>query len=271
MSQFPAVPISCHQVSDIFVSSLKIRFQTYFPHVDNIYSHRSTQRYKRKPFVCHYWDCRLKGRPPGTPKTEDPGKKKRRRTARQRDLCDVKIKITEYFPGAATMMAQPDFGGPGAADAAIDRLNNGIGFLGHGHDSPSAVPAAAAIPQPFGVLAPSSTLPTDHPGAGGARYYTIQRVNGTGGNVGAVDEGKEAATGSGWHKHTLEESDAIKKNSVKRKMLKEEKEEKKKRAVDVSNVPHLLSKTPASLLYLLSELSFLLYGHSTMSGVQSGG
>ncbi|KAI9848115.1 MAG: hypothetical protein M1838_000640, partial [Thelocarpon superellum] len=76
------------------------RYQTYFPHVDNVYSHRSTQRYKRKPFVSHYWDCRLKGRPPGTPKSEDPNKKKRKRTARERDLCDVKIKITEYFPGA---------------------------------------------------------------------------------------------------------------------------------------------------------------------------
>ncbi|KAI9685220.1 MAG: hypothetical protein M1820_010829, partial [Bogoriella megaspora] len=76
-------------------------FQTYWPHVDNIYSHRSTQKYKRKPFVSHYWDCRLKGRPPGTPKSNDPNKKKRKRTARERDLCDVKIKITEYLPGAA--------------------------------------------------------------------------------------------------------------------------------------------------------------------------
>ena len=76
------------------------RFETYFPHIDNVYSHRSTQKYKRKPFVCHYWDCRMKGRPPGTPKSDDPAKKKRKRHARERDLCDVKIKITEYFPGA---------------------------------------------------------------------------------------------------------------------------------------------------------------------------
>src|ERR1700685_3511432 len=84
------------------------RFQTYFPHVDNVYSHRSTQRYKRKPFISHYWDCRMKGRPPGTPKSEDPSKKKRKRSARERDLCDVKIKITEYFPDAG-------------AEAALDR------------------------------------------------------------------------------------------------------------------------------------------------------
>src|ERR1700716_2847606 len=86
--------------ADMFLS---IRFQTYFPHVDNVYSHRSTQKYKRKPFVSHYWDCRLKGRPPGTPKSDDPTKKKRKRTARERDLCDVKIKITEYFPGSGVI------------------------------------------------------------------------------------------------------------------------------------------------------------------------
>ena len=140
----------------------------------------------------------MKGRPPGTPKTDDPGKKKRRRTARQRDLCDVKIKITEYFPGADGDMAPPDFG------AGVDAMD----FMDNGRE-----PA-----QPFGVLAPSATLPEGHPGAGGARYYTIQRVNG-GAN------GKEIE-GSG-HKHTLDESDAIKKNSVKRKMLKEEKEKKR--------------------------------------------
>jgi hypothetical protein len=185
------------------VLKLTTRFQTYFPHVDNIYSHRSTQRYKRKPFVSHYWDCRLKGRPPGTPKTDDPGKRKRRRTARQRDLCDVKIKITEYFPGAAAMMAQSDFGG--GTDA------NGMEYMEDGREPP----------QPFGVLAPSATLPAGHPGAGGARYYTIQRVNG-GGSNGKENDG----TGSG-HKHTLEESDAIKKNSVQRMMLKEQKEKRK--------------------------------------------
>ncbi|KAF2652867.1 hypothetical protein K491DRAFT_28681 [Lophiostoma macrostomum CBS 122681] len=72
-------------------------FTTYFPHVDNVYSHRSSQRHKRKRFVSHYWDCRLKGRPPGTKKSTDPEKKKRKRVARERDLCEVKIKITEYF------------------------------------------------------------------------------------------------------------------------------------------------------------------------------
>ncbi|EWG38088.1 hypothetical protein FVEG_01424 [Fusarium verticillioides 7600] len=133
-------------------------FETYFPHIDNVYSHRSTQRYKRKPFISHYWDCRMKGRPPGTPKSDDPNKKKRKRNARQRDLCDVKIKIIEYFPGAR-----------------LD-LDNASGL---------------------------------DAGLAGQRLWTIQRVNGNGGN------GKGDGV-AGPHKHTLERSDEIKKNSVQR-------------------------------------------------------
>ncbi|KAG4266075.1 hypothetical protein FPRO04_05036 [Fusarium proliferatum] len=125
---------------------------------NNVYSHRSTQRYKRKPFISHYWDCRMKGRPSGTPKSDDPNKKKRKRNVRQRDLCDVKIKITEYFPGA--------------------RLDL---------DNSSGLDACLA----------------------GQRLWTIQRVNGNGGN------GKGDGV-AGPHKHTLERSDEIKKNSVQR-------------------------------------------------------
>ncbi|MCJ1269220.1 hypothetical protein MMC22_009109 [Lobaria immixta] len=187
-------------------------FQTYFPHVDNIYSHRSTQRYKRKPFVSHYWDCRLKGRPPGTPKSEDPNKKKRKRQARERDLCDVKIKITEYFPGARAIMNE-DMGGssversesnsyfgPGQAGASMQNQppSRGFGMLGSGDGG----------------------IPLDPAGSDGSRYYTIQRVNGNGGN------GKGDGT-AGPHKHTLQESDRVKKNSIARHFLKLEKVKKK--------------------------------------------
>ncbi|KAG8410521.1 hypothetical protein J3458_017278 [Metarhizium acridum] len=151
------------------------QFETYFPHVDNVYSHRSTQRYKRKPFVSHYWDCRMKGRPPGTPKSDDPSKKKRKRSARERDLCDVKIRITEYFPNAS---------------AYVDR---------------EAAEAAAAA---------GATLPA------GQRFWTIQRVNGNGGN------GKGDGV-AGPHRHTLERSDEIKKNSVQRYVAQQEKQARK--------------------------------------------
>ena len=52
------------------------------------------------------------------------------------------------------------------------------------------------------------------------RYFTIQRVNGNGGN------GKGDGV-AGPHKHTLEDSDRVKKNSVQRWMVKEDKEKKK--------------------------------------------
>ncbi|RSL46898.1 hypothetical protein CEP53_010145 [Fusarium sp. AF-6] len=155
------------------------QFETYFPHVDNVYSHRSTQRYKRKPFVSHYWDCRMKGRPPGTPKSDDPNKKKRKRNARERDLCDVKIKITEYLPGAQLQLEPSDQGQAGPAILG--------GFAGV---------------------------------AGQQRFWTIQRVNGNGGN------GKGDGV-AGPHKHTLEKSDEIKKNSVQRYLAKQERETKK--------------------------------------------
>ncbi|PMD17583.1 hypothetical protein NA56DRAFT_648653 [Hyaloscypha hepaticicola] len=184
-------------------------FQTYFPHVDNVYSHRSTQKYKRKPFVSHYWDCRLKGRPPGTPKSNDPNKKKRKRTARERDLCDVKIKITEYFPGA---MLRADF----VPDGGQPQDPQGNNFFTPGQ------PGDQAMQHQFGgmVLGANNSLNSPHPGANGQRFYTIQRVNGNGGN------GKGDGV-PGPHKHGLEESDRVKKNSIQRHTAKRDKEEKK--------------------------------------------
>ncbi|KAI9735140.1 MAG: hypothetical protein M1834_001728 [Cirrosporium novae-zelandiae] len=201
-------------VDDTIVLS-EDEFNTYFPHVDNVYSHRSTQRYKRKPFISHYWDCRLKGRPPGTPKSDDPTKKKRKRTARERDLCDVKIKITEYFPVmspeyAAAVQSGPVDGNPASNFFAPDQIGA----------------PATGQPQILGVLAPGGNLPPGHPGATGARYYTIQRVNGNGAN------GKADGT-AGPHKHTLDESDRVKKNSVQRHFMKEEKEKRKTQVRDI--------------------------------------
>jgi hypothetical protein len=85
----------------------------------------------------------------------------------------------------------------------------------------SGQPGGQAIHQhQFGMTLVNSSLTTPHPGAGGQRYYTIQRVNGNGGN------GKGDGV-PGPHKHTLAESDRIKKNSVQRFVMKKDKEEKK--------------------------------------------
>lgn len=103
------------------------RYETYFPWVDNIYSHRSRQTYKRRSFVTHYYDCRLKGRPPGTPKSNDPAKKQRKRVARQRDLCGVKIKMTEYRAGSASELHVGDgiIAGIAALEEARARIRHG--------------------------------------------------------------------------------------------------------------------------------------------------
>ncbi|KAI1121589.1 hypothetical protein F5Y10DRAFT_97912 [Nemania abortiva] len=164
-------------------------FETYFPHIDNVYSHRSTQKYKRKNFISHYWDCRMKGRPPGTPKSDDPTKKKRKRFARERDLCDVKIKITEHFPDATFL-----------ADGTIN-----------------ASPTTGPPPLhhfPDGTVRSSSRSST------AKKYWTIQRVNGNGGN------GKGDGV-PGPHKHNLQKSDEIKKSTVQRFLAAQEKEAKK--------------------------------------------
>ena len=72
--------------------------------------------------------------------------------------------------------------------------------------------------QPLGVL--RSNDQSSEPGHDGARYYTIQRVNGNGAN------GKGDGT-AGSHKHTIEESDKVKKSSIHRYFIKQEKERRK--------------------------------------------
>jgi glutathione S-transferase len=93
------------------------------------------------------------------------------------------------------------------------------------HESASAL-GQRRDSQPFGVLTPNPTLPEGHPGAKGERFFTIQRVNGNGAN------GKNDGVGGG-HRHTLEESDRVKKNSVQRYLLKEAKVKKKVVTVSV--------------------------------------
>lgn len=67
--------------------------------------------------------------------------------------------------------------------------------------------------------------PTDPPPL--RKFYTLQRVNGNGGN------GKGDGV-AGPHKHTLEESDRVKKNSVIRWQAKADKDDKKKAQVSIT-------------------------------------
>lgn len=102
----------------------------------------------------------------------------------------------------------------------VNNNNNNNGFFNSPGGVATPTPRGGGGNQPFGVLTPNPTLPEGHPGANGAKYYTIQRVNGNGGN------GKADGVGGG-HRHTLEESDRVKKNSVQRYLLKQEKDKKK--------------------------------------------
>lgn len=165
----------------------------------------------------------MKGRPPGTPKSEDPTKRKRKRQARERDLCDVKIKITEYFPGARQILGE-DAPPPPASETQVNNNNNN-NFFSAGHSG--NVVQSQQQPRQFPFIAPSDgspandgTLRLSNPNADSRRFYTIQRVNGNGAN------GKNDGT-AGPHKHSLADSDRIKKNTVLRHMLKAEKEKKK--------------------------------------------
>jgi glutathione S-transferase len=115
----------------------------------------------------------------------------------------VKIKITEYFPGAVISADQK---------SAMDALSNNSLFF------PSSGGGGG---QPLGVLTPVPAPPERlHPVASGQKIFIIQRVNGNGGN--GKTDGIE-----GGHRHTLEDSDKVKKNSVHRYLLKKTKDEKK--------------------------------------------
>ena len=67
------------------------------------------------------------------------------------------------------------------------------------------------------------------------KFYTFQRVNGNGGN------GKGDGV-AGPHKHTLEESDRVKKNSVLRWQAKVDKDDRKRTLVSPSSfiINHVL-------------------------------
>lgn len=235
--------------ADDTITLTEDEFQTYFPHIDNVYSHRSTQKHKRKRFVSHYWDCRLKGRPPGTKKSTDPDKKKRKRVARERDLCDVKIKITEYFDGEE--FTDQTGQQPPPDTHTVTNMNNAMDtnslFTQTTHVSPqqsvnpwgmqTMAPPAMQIPQT------QAQQQMEKP----KKYYTIQRVNGNGGN------GKPDGA-AGPHRHSLEESDRVKKNSVIRWMAKNEKDKRKEQVSKILYIYICLSTLVSTMFHEIAVL-----------------
>jgi hypothetical protein len=141
----------------------------------------------------------------------------------------VKIKITEYLPGAtrediATHLSQQPKNDGVSAENLLATVQATIARNGT-WDNSSAI---------FG----GNFIQTN------VRFYTVQRVNGTGPN------GKEE--GAGGHRHTLEESDRIKKNSVLRWLQKNDKGEKP--------APTTRKKPPVSQSFSLIKISLSLPG-----------
>jgi hypothetical protein len=130
---------------------------------------------------------------------------------------DTPLTTVESLPGVNTLFHFPSAAGGGSF---VPENPAGRGEM-HNQD------ASQSQNQPFGVLTPYPPLPEGHPGADGQRFFTIQRVNGNGAN------GKNDGV-SGGHRHTLEESDRVKKNSVQRFLLKEARERKKALSATVS-------------------------------------
>lgn len=191
----------------------------------------------------------MKGRPPGTAKSDDPSKKKRKRQARERDLCDVKIKITEYFPGARQILGESAPPGPTSESSANQNSGNN-NFFSDAHSNNPIQGQQQSRQFPFiapndGSIANEGSLRFNNSAADSRRFYTIQKVNGNGAN------GKGDGT-AGPHKHTLEDSDRIKKNSVLRHILKEEKERKKTEVCAT-----LIQALIAAILFLSRSLATL--------------
>lgn len=99
---------------------------------------------------------------------------------------------------------------PNTGDHQQNNDLNCFSISQHPHPQPQPPSSLRPPPQP---LLPFQT-PRPHPGLNGARYFTIQRVNGNGGN------GKGDGV-AGPHKHTLADSDKVKKNSVVRWIVRE--------------------------------------------------
>jgi hypothetical protein len=131
--------------------------------------------------------------------------------------------------------------------------------------SPNQTVPLASQQQAFGLLATTNGIPSNHPGSTGQRYYTIQRVNGNGGN------GKGDGV-AGPHKHTLEMSDKVKKNTVQRFLAKRDKEEKKTQVSGFWGYDYgflLRIMSVQALIIVLSKLShFSITTSSTVKGSQ---
>ena len=265
------------------------RWNTYWPHIDNVWSHRSTQASKNNiagsnnniggghPVKTHYYDCRLKGRPSGGTASSlsngggggDANRKKRKRASRERDLCDMKIKVTETT--IATGRVAPDTGQPiletvftieRVRREVLHRATPGGGYVVERLDREKLIAEhqkVLLLSSLSSSPSSSSSSPSSRPSSGGEIQRQQQLEDGVNGLSMVVrpDPSFSAAGGGGGgggglvggasqgaalpvdllsldsygvpgflgevHRHTLAQSDGIKKCTVQRELLKRSK------------------------------------------------
>jgi hypothetical protein len=150
----------------------------------------------------------------------------------------VKIKITEYFDGAELTEQT-------GQQPPVDNTVDGNALF------PQATVTQQTQVGPWGMQTMDQAMPMAAPMS--KKFYTLQRVNGNGGN----GKGEGVA---GAHKHTLEESDKVKKNSVIRWMMKNEKDKRKAQVSSASAFAQLhscLSRYPLPLFFYLYTVIYL--------------
>ncbi|KAF8534573.1 hypothetical protein BDD12DRAFT_406979 [Trichophaea hybrida] len=242
-------------------------WNTYWPHIDNVWSHRSTQVSKNGPIKTHYYDCRLKGRPPGAaPSLNNPNRKKRKRVARERNLCDMKIKVTEAVvvkyvgDGSENPVPVTTYTVERVRREVLHRATPGGGYIVEKLDRDqlmvehqrvvSGSESRAYDPQQqqqqqqledgvnglsMGVQGPPPLPPPPIVGWDSGDVQPSYNDDGTFGSGVTVDLNLDSYGVPGLlgevHRHTLAHSDSIKKCTVQRELLKKTKELKKQQTV----------------------------------------
>lgn len=174
-------------------------------------------------------------------------------------MCDVKIKITEFFdrqeyeeqlgqrpPGTENdpPSSIPIHAPVNPGQVGGQNQNPNPQFFGQGPLLPQQPAGGWDMPPNIGDQSEMNIqqfVPQPNPPS--QKFYTFQRVNGNGGN------GKGDGI-AGPHKHTLEESDRVKKNSVIRWQMKLDKDDKKKSQVRVLLSFYTAVYTPTLLTFL---------------------
>jgi len=207
------------------------------------------------------------------PSLQNPDRKKRKRVARDRDLCDMKIKITESvgYPRGARgkpvktytvervkreVLHRPTPGG----GYVVEKLNREELIAEHQLLTLLSEAQPGHHQQQLEDGVNSLSMAADSlPGEGDGVLSTRDSTSGMAPLLAQLDSYGVPGFLGEVHRHSLEHSDAIKKSSVERDWLKRSKELKKQQVCFRS--PHLhcpSSRLSGSLVFRLPDAMLLL-------------